>query len=63
MKIPYKFITIREMGELALNGYELSTDADEQAVHITRRWPKTETIQGNEAESPRVGIDFIGDAI
>ena len=63
MKIPYQYITPAQACDLALAGYELSMDADEQVVHIVRRWPREETIQGNEAKDPRLGIDYIGDAI
>ena len=62
MKIPYRYITPAQACELALNGYELSMDADEQVVHILRRWPREETIQGNETEKPPsvpMGIDYI----
>ena len=63
MKIPYRYITPAQACELALAGYELSMDADEQAVHIIRRLPRVEVIQGNEAGDPRIRIDYIGDAI
>ena len=62
MKIPYRYITPAQACDLALAGYELSMDADERVVHLVRRWPREETIQGNETEKPPsvpMGIDYI----
>ena len=63
MKIPYRYITPAQACELALNDYELSMDADEQVVHIVRRWPREDTIQGNETKQPIEGFSYVGEEI
>lgn len=40
MKVPYQYITFKQIGELSEQGYECSCDGDEQAVRLVRRWPK-----------------------